>query len=338
MERYAHGGDIYRGSPVELDFSVNLNPYGMPEAVKGAVREGLDAFATYPDPECTALRAALSERHAVPAAQILCGNGADDLIYRLCFAARPKRALVCAPSFSEYEKAVLASGGEVSYHLLREQEDFELTDRILDELAGIDLIFLCSPNNPTGKLIDPALIARIVATGVRLLLDECFLAFTRGSSATGLLERYKNLVILGAFTKTYAMAGLRLGYAMTADTPLIAEMKRIAPCWSVSGPAQAAGLRATECTGVREKLLRLLEAERPRVKRALEAFGFRVWRSDCGFLLFTAPADLGQKLRARGIAIRDCSNYPGLGVGFWRIGLKLPEQNDRLLRTIEEVI
>lgn len=342
MERYAHGGDIYRGQSVRLDFSVNLNPYGMPEAVKAALHTQMDSFQTYPDPECRLLRQKLAAHHSVAEECILCGNGADDLIYRLCFALRPREVLVCAPSFSEYEKAALAVGGKIRYHILREADDFGLTESILPEITEeTSLLFLCTPNNPTGKLIGQPMLENIARrcqeTGTYFVLDECFISFTQGESALQMLEKYPQMVILRAFTKLYAMAGLRLGYVLCRNLPLLDEMRRIAPCWSVSGPAQAAGSAALDCA-VQEALLTLIGRERPRVVARLRELGFRVWDSDCSFLLFRGDVGLGARLRERGIAIRDCANYPGLSAGYWRIGLKLPEENDILLKAMGEVM
>ncbi len=216
MERYEHGGNIYSGDHITLDFSVNLNPYGMPEPVKQALVQNIDHFETYPDPKCRALRAAIAASDKVPIDTILCGNGADDLIYRLCFALRPRNVLICAPTFSEYEKAAIAAGAEVRYHFLQEREDFRLTDRILSQITPeTELLFLCSPNNPTGRTIPHQLLEQILKqcaqTDTFLLLDECFLDFTHGQTALDLMESHPQLLILRAFTKVYAMAGLRWG-------------------------------------------------------------------------------------------------------------------------------
>ncbi len=343
MERYAHGGDIFTGAPVRLDFSVNLNPYGMPEGVKAALREKIDTFQSYPDPACRALRAALGQTLGISPDRILCGNGADDLIYRLCFALRPRRVLVCAPTFSEYEKAALAAGAKMEYHMLQLGEDFRLTERILEDIGReTDLIFLCTPNNPTGRTIPLPLVEKIAekaeTVGAYLMLDECFIDFTDAPTALPLQGKYPHLLILRAFTKLYAMAGLRLGYLIAPEREILARMQAIAPCWSVSAPAQTAGIAALECPETAQNLRRLIARERPRVAGALRDMGLTVWESECAFLLFRAPDDLGEKLRARGIAIRDCANYPGLGRGYWRIGLKKEEENDSLLTAIKEAL
>ena len=176
------------------------------------------------------------------------GSGAADLIWRAVFAAGPKRALVTAPCFGEYEAALEAVGCEISRFPLG--EDFVLTDRILSRIdPGLDLLILCSPNNPTGRTINPSLLRAVIGrcgeAGTRLLLDECFLGFLEEPALyTGkpLLAREPTLLILRAFTKLWGMAGLRLGYGLSADAAFLDAMRRSGPPWSVSHPAQAAGL------------------------------------------------------------------------------------------------
>lgn len=187
MRRYEHGGDFYGDARITHDFSINVSPLGMPDAAKRAVKEQIDAFTRYPDPHCRALRGALAQKHNVPLEQILCGNGAADLIFRTCACLKPSRALILAPTFSEYERPVKLFGGDVREYRLKESEEFQLTDEILSALTPeIDLFFLCNPNNPTGKLAQPELLRRIAETcarnGTRLMVDECFIEFTRGGN------------------------------------------------------------------------------------------------------------------------------------------------------------
>jgi len=154
MERFEHGGDIYGNPGVRLDFSVNTNPLGMPDAVRQALVSRVDEYARYPDPQCRTLRAAIALHENVPEDWVLCGNGAADLIYRLCYAVGPRRALVCAPTFSEYERALEQIGCRAAHHNLTAEEQFALTSDIEERLVpGIDALFLCHPNNPTGGLI-----------------------------------------------------------------------------------------------------------------------------------------------------------------------------------------
>ena len=189
MKESTHGGDLVAARAVwggeVLDFSANLNPLGMPESVRQAAVGAVKEAVHYPDPLCRALSAAIARRDDVAPEQVLCGNGAADLVFRLAFSERPRRALVTAPTFSEYEEAVSAAGCGVVRHVLDPERDFDLTEAVLDDLEpGLDLAFFCTPNNPTGRVIRRELMEAILekcrAAGIRLVVDECFLALSDG--------------------------------------------------------------------------------------------------------------------------------------------------------------
>lgn len=256
-----HGGDIYAYDRDLLDFSVNLNPLGMPDRVLRAIREHAEEYDRYPDPHCRALRRALSVRESAPEKWLVFGNGAADLIVRLCMVLKPKRALLPAPTFSEYEKAVRLAGGEVRRFFLRQEAGYQVTADYADAVQpGDSVVFLCNPNNPTGALAEPgtveALLSACGQVGAVLVVDECFLPFTDGRSCQSRLRAYPNLMVLRAFTKLYAMAGLRLGYLMCADEDLAGRIGAWGQSWSVSAPAQVAGLAAVSEEGWPERTRR----------------------------------------------------------------------------------
>lgn len=322
-----HGGDIYAYDRDLLDFSVNLNPLGMPDRVLRAIREHAEEYDRYPDPHCRALRRALSVRESVPEKWLVFGNGAADLIVRLCMVLKPKRALLPAPTFSEYEKAVRLAGGEVRRFFLRQEAGYQVTADYADAVQpGDSVVFLCNPNNPTGALAEPgtveALLSACGQVGAVLVVDECFLPFTDGRSCQSRLRAYPNLMVLRAFTKLYAMAGLRLGYLMCADEDLAGRIGAWGQSWSVSAPAQVAGLAAVSEEGWPERTRRFLRMERPWMTDALGALGFFVYPSHSNFLLFQARPDLWDRAMARGVMLRPCSNFPGLDGSYFRIGLK----------------
>lgn len=337
-----HGGDIYAYDRDLLDFSVNLNPLGMPDRVLRAVREHAEEYDRYPDPHCRALRRALSVRESVPEKWLVFGNGAADLIVRLCMVLKPKRALLPAPTFSEYEKAVRLAGGEVRRFFLRQEAGYQVTADYADAVQpGDSVVFLCNPNNPTGALAEPgtveALLSACGQVGAVLVVDECFLPFTDGRSCQSRLRAYPNLMVLRAFTKLYAMAGLRLGYLMCADEDLAGRIGAWGQSWSVSAPAQVAGLAAVSEEGWPERTRRFLRMERPWMTDALGALGFFVYPSHSNFLLFQARPDLWDRAMARGVMLRPCSNFPGLDGSYFRIGLKKRVQNEMLLQVLKEI-
>lgn len=343
MPHYDHGGDIYGTDGVRLDFSVNTNPLGMPDTVRSAIIDALPTYSRYPDPHCRELRAALGAFHALDPAQILCGNGAAELIYAVSAAFRPKTTLVTAPAFSEYEKAVRLYGGEMRYYPLSERDGFVLTEGILEELTPqLDMLFLCTPNNPTGRLIPTELLCRIAEkcyeNDIAFVLDECFLDFTDGRSMLGELRRFPKLLVLRAFTKIYAMAGLRLGTLYCAHTAVLERIAAHIPTWSVSAVAQAAGKAALRDDTWLQKTRRMTEEERSFMVSALRSLGLAVYPGDANFMLIKSDTPLYAPLLERGIMVRRCESFNGLDRRFVRIGLKTREENRALINALGEVL
>jgi len=413
-----HGGEIYDTQAVQYDFSVNINPLGLPDTVRGALVGALDSLTQYPDQECRALRQALAQYTGVPADRILCGNGASDLIEAAVRALSPRNILLTAPSFSGYRHAAEGAGVEIRYHMLRREEDFALTGRYLEDLTpDTDMAILCSPANPVGNLVEPDLLTRIVETceerEIWLMVDECFLGFVSDEEArttrrflepggrfSGPLGKRgeepggrfsgpfgeqeeeavgqfsgtscrtpedrnrpaRHLLVLDAFTKRFAMPGIRLGYLMAADPAVLQRIHAQQPEWSVSLPAQAAGCAALAAEGVKayemeakrsnakstdpkssegsylEAARLMIASERRKMVKALAEMGCRVFPGNANFIFFSSEKELYRPLLGRGFLIRNCDNYPGLGRGDYRIAVLRPEQNDALLQAMREIL
>ena len=345
-----HGGD-WAGYETEygempLDFSANVSPLGLPDRVRAAVIESLGSAGNYPDPLCRALRSAIAGAERVEPGWCLCGGGAADLIYRAVLAKRPRRALVTAPTFAEYETALALAGCETAHYPLREADSFSLGRDVLDWITpGTDMVFLCQPNNPTGRTIPRPLLTAVLEqcreVSALLVADECFCDFLDDPDAytlKGLLGEYPNLLILKAFTKLYAMAGLRLGYCLCSDAALLDAMGRAGQPWAVSGPAQAAGIAALKETEYVRMVRTLIAEERPQLAGELTRLGFRVIPGEANYLLFFSPKPLLEPLRQRGILIRDCRNYRGLGEGWYRTAVRGRTDNLRLAAALEEIM
>ena len=331
-----HGGMI-------LDFSVNINPLGMPEQVRKAIAAHIDEYQSYPDPYCRALREAIARHENAAAEDILCGHGSADLIYRLCLSVKPKRMLVLAPTFSEYERAALLAGAEVLFHRLREEDGFALTERILEDITPeLDMLFLCNPNNPTGRLAGPELMERIAdrcrSAGALLVVDECFLSFTEGISCKSFLQAYPDIVIMDAFTKLYAMAGVRLGYIITKNHGVLSKAQDSGQFWGVSAVAQTAGLAALECREYVRETRRLVAAERAYLAGSLEKLGLCVFPGCANYILFKSEKPLLAALLKKGLLIRSCGNYDGLDRRFYRVCVMQRPGNEKLIREITEVL
>lgn len=346
-----HGGDwagyeARYGRP-PLDFSANVSPLGLPEGVRRGIIAALSEAHRYPDPLCRTLRQRLGEREGLPPEQILCGNGAADLIFRGVLAVSPRRALITAPTFGEYEQALTLADCQVERFFLREEEGFVLTSRLLEAITpGVEMVFLCEPNNPTGAVSDWQLLLEVLErcrrTGALLVVDECFGDFLEDQEAhtlRGQVGDFPNLLILKAFTKMYAMAGVRLGYCLCGDTVLLEKMAGAGQPWGVSSLAQAAGLAALQETEYVSQVRQLITRQRPVLQKGLEELGCTVWPGAANYLLFKVHRPgLTEALEQRGITLRSCKNYHGLGPDYYRTAVRTEEENQRLLAALREVL
>lgn len=338
MKRFEHGGNYPEGI---LDFSANINPLGIPEGVKRILAENIGKFSEYPDPDCKELVKKLAEYEKAPAENIVCGNGAADLIYRLVRAVKPERALLTAPTFSEYEKALTEIGCRIKLHTLNESENFRITESILDVLHDADIFFLCNPNNPTGAVIPCDLMKKIACRcaeeNILLVVDECFMEFTgRCSDYQAFLNEHT--VILKAFTKIYAMAGLRLGYMISGSRSLAETVRNTGQSWSVSVPAQLAGIAALKETEYVKRSVSLIKKEREYLCRALKRPEIRIYPSEANYLLIHCKMPLDKLLLERKIAVRSCENYRGLDKSYFRIAVKNHSDNMRLVNAVNEIM
>ena len=347
-KRPLHGGC---GSPedIKMDFSANLNPLGMPACVKAAVMESADAWQRYPDPHCRALREALAAYFSCSAQRIVIGNGADDLICRIAAAFRPAKALVPAPTFSEYEKALRQGGADVVHYTLRQEDTFNVTRDIMSAIdTDIDMVFLCSPNNPTGRLISLPMLEDIAMrceeNGAILVVDESFVPFTAagdGYSALRLMGWYRDIIVLRSFTKLFAVPGLRLGYCICGRSSDARNIAITGQYWSVSAPALSAGeaiLKDPETEGYIKQTRDLIATERAYLQQELTQAAVTVIPSDANYLLCYSKKPLYASLLENGILIRDCANFRGLSEGWFRIAVRTHEENAQLMTCIRDLM
>lgn len=327
-----HGGNDL-ALDIIYDFSANISPLGMPEGVRQAAVDAVIASDRYPDPFCIGLRKKLGEKYCVPVDKIVCGNGADDLIYRTVSALSPKRALIVSPAFSEYKKALSEVGCEVDEYILSEMNSFELTEEILPHICGHDIVFLCTPNNPTGQIIAPDVLGKISRECERadtfLICDESFIGFTgREKELSALPFLNEKTIVIRSFTKLYAMAGLRLGCAVCGDKNTAEKITGTGQYWSVSSPAQAAGIAALDEEEYVCKANEIVRNEREYLQNELNTLGVKSYPSDADFILLRADERLGEALLREGILVRCCGDYSGLDGSFYRIAVKKHEENE----------
>ncbi len=341
-EKNPHGGDVYTHK-VLLDFSASVNPFGMPDTIRQAVQDTVNNCTAYPDPYCRALRKKISEKESLPEKWILLGNGAAELIYSFAYSLPKDRpVLIVSPTFCEYEAALSAADIKTEHYLLKEKDGFKLDDRILDtDLSAYGAVFLCTPNNPTGKTVSPPLLEKLAQTNVRLFADTCFLDLSDTPDMYDIprmIKDYPNLLVLRSFTKSFSIPGIRLGYALCSDEDFLDKMSRKAPCWNVSVTAQAAGIAALDCQVWLSETSRTISYERMRLTNELKSLNIKVFESETNYILIYSETDLYNRLLEHGILIRDCSNFYGLRKGYYRISVRKPDDNDRLLSAIKEVL
>lgn len=345
--RYEHGGDIYTyGKDCSLlDFSVNVNPFGPSQKVLEAAKRGILQMGQYPDSRCQKLRSEVSEVYGVGEEEIVFGNGAAELIYLLVLAKKPKYALVTAPAFSEYERALLTVGCKVEKIPLRREKQFDLTEDVLELLTEkIEMLFLCSPMNPTGRTISEKLFRKILnrcrEKEIFLILDECFCEFLEDPLAAwkyiAQVKEYPNLFLLRAFTKMHAMPGIRLGYGFCSDRDLLQQMEVMRQPWSVSTVAQEAGIAALQEKERVEKTRSYVTKERRWMEEKMRELGISFLPSEVNYMLFQGREDLWMRMLEKQILIRDCSNYTGLSKGDYRVAVKTREENEQLFQALKE--
>ncbi|MDD7267179.1 MAG: histidinol-phosphate transaminase [Lachnospiraceae bacterium] len=356
-----HGGDIYNNR-VELDLSVNCNPLGLPEAVRLAAVQAVADCGHYPDSACGELRQALAASEGLDPRWYIFGNGAASILYQSLQSLRPKTVLLPAPGFVEYERAAAAVGAKCRYYRSMEKDldgveidrPWEVFPSIEEALQpDIDLLILCRPNNPSGDIIGRDRLQKIVKrandSDTTVLVDECFMDLTDVSiSAQESLPpvlrqgglREANLILLKAFTKTYAMPGLRLGYAIVQKEELRERILTTQPSWEVSIPAQAAGVAALQETDYLTEGRWLIKTQRKVLTEGMKGLGMAVYPSQANYLLFydRRIGDLYRKLLRQGILIRDCSDYQGLGAGWYRICVAKEQENQSLLQALSRLM
>lgn len=342
-----HGGNIY-GNEIEYDFSVNLNPLGPPKSVRDALAAALNHVEEYPDPEYRELRRGLANYWQLAEEQLVPGNGASELIPVIIRTLSPKNCMVTAPCYSGYETALNAAAPSCRIHRipLRAEDDFTLPENICQEIARVkpNLLILTNPNNPNGKRISANRLREIVdacrTAGTVLLVDECFLALS-GGDEDSLIHCIRSealpAVVLRAFTKTFAIPGVRLGYAV-CSAPMAERIQRELPEWNLSVFAQYAGTAAGGTSGYLAASVEVIAREREFLSEELEKLGFRVFPSDANYILFQSrDRELHQKLLDKGILIRDCRDYHGLTAGFYRTAVRTHRENKALLQCLRNI-
>ena len=348
-----HGGDVYhlartlglRLSEL-LDFSANINPLGFPPGIAAAIQQALGEIVHYPDRRCLELRRDLAAYHGLSLEEILVGNGSTELLYLAARALKPQKALIVAPAFSEYEHALAAAQVPVAFQTTLEADNFTLAGTL--DLQGAELVFLANPASPSGVLLKPEfllkLLAGLEAAGAYLLLDEAFIDFVEEASFKAHLARFPRLLILRSFTKFFAIPGIRLGCLLAAPD-LIGRLAAVQEPWSVNTLAQAIGQACLQDHDYMIRSRALVQEERDYLLAGLRSLpGLQPFPSTVNYLLvkITRPdwtaASLRTALLSRKIIIRDASNFRGLDERYIRLAVRRREENQQLLEALSQFL
>ena len=354
-----HGGNIHaaaRDSGLAatdfLDFSANINPLGLSLQVRAALLATMDLVVAYPDPDAVALKQSIADTYKVPGECIETGNGAVELIYLLCRALSPRRVLLPAPTFGEYEAAASAAGLPIVRLPLPADDGF------IADLAAIgaslqrdDVLFFCNPNNPSGAIMTceqlAPLLAQAEAAGAHVVVDESFIDFRpseQAESCRTLIGRFRSLSVLHSLTKFLAVPGLRLGFLL-AEPDLVRRLSLLRDPWNVNVMAKAAGVAGLQDLAYRQETVQLVAEQKDWLKNELQSIsGVKPFAPSVNFILADigitgwSAAALQQRLWADRILIRNCASFSGLSDRYIRLAVKRPAENRQLIASLKSII
>ena len=351
-----HGEDIYRLAEELkiqerkiIDFSTSANPLGVSKKVKAEIRKHLKYLHSYPDPEAIRLRKRLAQYHGIAPEMILCGNGSTELIYLIARTLKPKKVLIPAPTFSEYERATIIAqslehGAQIKYFVLKKENNWSINpDEFMTFMKDCNMAFLCNPNNPTGLLLKKDSVLKIAAAArdfkCYLIVDEAFIDYCSDDSVIKEVENNPYLIVLRSMSLFYALPGLRLGYGVFPQH-LIDRLKENKEPWTVNSLAQRAAVVALKDKVYREGTFRLMKEEKKFLEKSFKKIGIEFFQSDVNFYLLKMrnAYEIYQHLKKKGILVWDCSNFKGLDNTYIRVAVKSHKENTILIKELAAVL
>lgn len=361
LSPYVHGGNVWEISdkykiPIDqlIDFSISTNPLGAPEKALQAIRESLSLIYHYPDPGHKWLLEALSNSAGVKTNNVVVGNGSTELIYLFAevFLECGYEAVIPVPTFNEYKAATQRVGGKIVFVKCDPTRNFQLNFEELERAISkkTRIIFLCNPNSPTGCLYDKDDILEFIGLAdeknVLVFLDEDYIDFvddSRSNSMAEYVNEYGNLFVLRSLTKFFGLAGVRIGFGM-ASPDLVAILKRVKMPWSVNTLAMFSAVGAVKDEDFIKRSRLLLSRSKREMLEMLRAIPWlKVYPSETNFLLIEiiqanlTSTQLREELAKRGFLIRDCKDFDGLNNKFFRVTIRRPEENRKLIEEIKSL-
>ncbi len=354
-----HGGNLYNiereyGIPAGdiIDFSVNLNPIGTPDEIKKIIADNLDEITRYPDPDYIECRKSIASHHGLPYKYITTGNGATELIFLYCRVLKPARALIIAPAFSEYRRALESVKAEISYFELKEKDNFKTdVESLKNEISrGYDLVVICNPNNPSGTLISKddmmSIAEHSLNHGCRILLDESFVEFCfTGTAQLSVVGEQipENIFVVRSLTKIFSLPGLRLGYGISFDDDLNRKLAERKEPWSVNVLAAKSANFLPDALSYFEETRRVVFEENNFILQNIKNISWlKTFSSPVNYMIVKilsemTSAQLAGEMIKKNVMIRDASNFQYLNEKFIRIAVKDRESNQKLIDALKEI-
>ncbi|MFW6185093.1 MAG: histidinol-phosphate transaminase [Halobacteriota archaeon] len=317
-----------------IQLASNENPFPPSRKVEEEYKRSLQEVNRYPHPYYNGLKDALSSYLQVDKKNISVGNGAGDILKYVCDVAVDAldQVTIPLPSFTLY--AIFAMMRDASINFI----EFPHYNIDASEIPDSKLLFLCSPNNPTGNTIPLSELEKILKKqSGYVILDEAYAEFCE-KTALGMVDKYDNLIVVRSFSKFFALAGIRIGYAV-GNEDIIDAMEKTRPPFCISSVANKVGIAALNSIdyyqGIRDKIIE----ERERLARRLSQFDFlEVYPSEANFLLIkVTKEDISQKLGEKGVIVRDLAGLMGLDGRYIRITIGNEQENDRLVDLLQEL-
>ena len=343
-----HGGKnpIQSTDSRVIDFSSNISPIGTPALVKKILTKNIDNIKNYPDNSTSSVISSLKKYTHLEKSNLLVGNGAIEIIYNFCFAFLSKKTkiLIPIPTFQEYETAAKLNNCQITYY--KTMNLSENLDQFISKIPKNGCIFICNPNNPTGKLLEKNQLLEIIKKAKKLstivFVDECFIEMVpeANESIISYVKKYDNLFVLRSLTKSFALPGIRIGYAASSKH-MIAILQKIKIPWSVNSLAQDAANIALKNKSHLIKSNLIIKKELNYLTNKIGKLdGFDCNKSFTNFILIKTKknsTNLQKKLLGQKILVRDCKNFRGLNNHHIRIAVKSHKDNLKLVKALEKI-
>lgn len=358
---YHHGGNVWDFSQKYnisldqvIDFSISTNPFGAPKKALEAIRGHLSLIKHYPDPDPKWLLQSLAESVGVNQDNIILGNGSTELIYLFneVFLEKGYNALIPIPSFSEYKAAIERFNGNITFFKCDSAKNFQLNVEEIEKNVSnkTRIIYLCNPNSPTGVLYRKDDLLRIIKfaaeRNILVFLDEDYIDFVddkKRYSMSNYVNLYNNLFVLRSLTKFYGLAGVRIGFGI-GSPDLVEPLKNARMPWSVNSLAMFAADAAIKDEEFIKKTRSLIsKSRREMMEKFTNISWLKVFPSKTNFLLLKiikgklTSTQIKEILAKKGLLIRDCKDFDGLNNKFFRVTVRLPEENEILIAGIDSL-